>query len=291
MKPPPFEYHDPTTLQEALQSLSEIPEAKVLAGGQSLIPMLNMRLVKPHALISLGRIADLNYIRDDSSHLAIGATTTYRQLQESPLVQAHCPLLLAAIPYIGNVAVRTRGSIGGSLSHADPTAELPAVAVALDATIVTAGPDGHRELGAAGFFVDSFAPALGRAELLAEVRLPKFGRATGVAVAEVASRRRGPAICGVVAQVRADGRRIAAARVGLMGAASTPIALDLQELRDSPPGPGAFDRAASLASDRATPVGDLRGTARWRRQLVGALTRRALASATEGAIGEGGRSP
>lgn len=252
--------------------------------------MLNMRLVKPRALISLECIADLNYIRDECSHLAIGPTTTYSQLQESPLVQAHCPLLLAALPYIGNVAVRSRGSIGGSLSHADPTAELPAVAAALDATMVAAGPGGHRELAARSFFVDSFATALGRGEILAEVRLPKAGPATGVAVAEVASRSRGPAICGAVAQVRVDGGRIAAARLGLMGAASKPLAHNLQELRGSRPGPEAFDRAGSLASNRAAPTGDLRGTARWRRQLVGALTRRALASATEGPLVEGGRS-
>ena len=220
MKPASFKYAAPESVDEALGLLAEHShDGKVLAGGQSLVPLLNMRLARPHVLIDLNRVAGLDYIREDNGTVAIGAMTRQRTVERSPMVREKLPLLWEAIQFVGHPQIRNRGTVGGSLAHADPSAELPAVAVASGATLVARSPRGERTLNAEEFFVSYLATALEPDELLTEVRFPVHGH-RGTAFLEVSRRHGDYALAGVAAMVtvrdgRCEGVRLALAEAML----------------------------------------------------------------------------
>ena len=258
MKAAPFEYLRATSLDEAVEALAT-DNARVLAGGQSLVPLLNMRRARPSLLVDINRL-DLAHIRYDDGWLELGALTRHRAAETSELVRRHTPLLAEALRYIGNVTIRNRGTIGGSLAHADPAAELPAVAVALDAEITARGPDGERVIAARDFFTGPFTTALGRGELLTKVRFPQHKHA---AVRELTRRSTDLA---VVAAFVADGR------IAVAGAGPTPIrAVEVEQaLRAGEPIAEAVRR---LVTD---PPGDVHAPAEYRREMAMVLVRRAL---------------
>jgi carbon-monoxide dehydrogenase medium subunit len=216
MFPAPFEYHAPTTLQEALQLLAQHGDnAKVLAGGQSLVPMMKMRLAMPAVVIDLNRIAELCYIREEGEVIAIGAMTRHYEVETSELLKRRCPLLSECAAHIGDVQVRNRGTIGGSLAHADPAADYPAAILACDAEIKVVNTNGaERVIKATDFFVDLFATALQPNELITEVRVPAFAPKTGSAYLKMEQLASGFALCGVAVKVTLDGGVIQDVRVG-----------------------------------------------------------------------------
>ena len=208
MKPAPFLYSSPTTVDEVLVLLAAHGDrAKLIAGGQSLLPTMNMRLARPEVLIDLRQVSGLDTIRVEGRELVLGAMTRQRDVERSPLVQQSCPLLAHALTHVAHPAIRNRGTVGGSISHADPAAELPAVMVALDARFLIAGPEGQRTVAASDFFLTYFMTVLDPAELLAEIRIPLSGPGAGSAFVEVARRHGDFALVGVAAQVwLRDGR-------------------------------------------------------------------------------------
>jgi CO/xanthine dehydrogenase FAD-binding subunit len=205
VKPPPFEYVAPRSLDEVFAHLARAGgDAKLLAGGQSLVPMLNMRLTRPAILVDLGRVAGLDHVRESNGHVAIGALTRQRAAELSPAVRRHAPLLAEALPYIGHPTIRNRGTIGGSLAHADPAAELPAVAAALDAELVVASANGRRTVKADQFFVAYLTTSLAPDEVLVELRLPRPSPTTRVAFTELSRRHGDFALVGVAAALDVD---------------------------------------------------------------------------------------
>lgn len=221
MKPPRFAYHDPITLGEVLSLLGDYgDEAKVLAGGQSLVPLLNMRLAQPAHLIDINRLPNLSYIREVDNGLAIGALTRQRDIERSELVQSRCPLLAKAISFIGHAPIRSRGTIGGSLVHADPAAELPAVLQALGGYVRVETLTGSREISAQEFFVGPLETSLTSQELLTEVWLPAAPAFSGAAFVEVSRRHGDYALVGIAAQLTMDkDNTIMMARLALLGVA------------------------------------------------------------------------
>lgn len=290
MKPASFEYADPETVEEALKLLHTFgPDAKVLAGGQSLVPMMNFRLVRPRQIVDINRIASLEYIRsgrDDG--LAIGAMTRHAALERSPEVRARAPLVAEAIPHIGHIAIRNRGTIGGSLAHADPAAELPAIVVALDATLVIGTAHGKRTSTAADFFRGYLSTSLEPSELLLEIQIPSPAPRTGTAFLEVSRRHGDFALAGVAVSVTLDkgGACTAAAVVGT-GIGPGPVRLTAAEnvLKGERPNPGLLERACSAAQASVSPDADLHASAEYRKHVTGVLTRRALALAVQRAGG------
>ncbi|TDW75666.1 FAD binding domain-containing protein [Kribbella pratensis] len=280
MIPAPFEYFAPATIDEALGLLREHSDAKVLAGGQSLMPALRLRLAAPDTIVDLAKIDELRGVRDDGDVLVIGAMTPHSVVQSSPVVNEHARLISLATATVGDPQIRHRGTFGGSLAHADPAADLPAVAVALDASFVIAGPDGRRTVSAADFFQGVFSTALGEDELLVEVRVPKY---TGWGAHYEKFNRVAQAwsIVSVAAAVRLDGDSIAEARVALGNMGSTPVRATAveQALVGGPATADAVREAAARAADGTSPVTDLNGDADYRRHLATVLTRRAVLAA------------
>ena len=286
MKPAPFAYHRPATLDEALTLLAEHGgEAKPLAGGQSLIPAMNFRLARPAVLVDLNRVAELGYVRAGRDGLQIGAMTRQRAVERSEAVRSAAPLLAEAMPFIAHPQIRNRGTVGGSLAHADPAAELPAVMLALEARFRARGPQGERWIPAGEFFTGILETALGPDELLLEVAVPKSPARTGYAFAELARRRGDYALVGVAARVTLDRRgRCQAARITLFSVGDGPVLataaaamLDGQE-----PSPEAMRAAADAAAQRdIDPPSDIHASAAYRRRLAAVLTRRALQRAVE----------
>ena len=285
MKPAPFEYVAAESLEEALAALQlNSPEGKILAGGQSLLPLLNLRLTKPKILIDLNGISGLEGIRENPAGLAIGAMTRQSKVEHSSLVRQSCPLLAEAIRYIGHVAIRHRGTIGGSLAHADPAAELPAVALAFDAKFVIAGTGGDRTVSAEEFFLDFLTTALAPNEILRQIVFPVLRPSSGYALEEVARRHGDFAIAGVVVIVDLDDAgKIAEARVALFGVAPTPVrarqaerALLGRELDDS----GIAD-AAALLNEVLEPPADIRASNAYRKHVAAVLLSRALKRAVQ----------
>jgi carbon-monoxide dehydrogenase medium subunit len=284
MKPAPFEYFDPRTVEEAVSLLQERgEEAKVLAGGQSLMPLLSMRMARPGALIDLSRVAGLEYIRETDGALAIGAMTSKRAVERSALVKSRQPLLHAATLWIAHPQIRNRGTVGGSMAHADPAAEYPAVALVLGAELRAVGPDGERSIEAGDFFVSYLTTALGPAEVLTEVRFPVLAEGTGWGFQELSRRHGDFAIAGAAVTLSIRGRgRCASARVVLFGVGPTPVrARGAEEiLVGEALGPPLLERAARRASeDLDEPLSDVHASAEFRRHLAGVLTRRALTEA------------
>lgn len=288
MFPANFDYHRPKTLAEAVELLGQNPEARLLAGGHSLIPAMKVRLAQPPALIDIGGLRDLRGIRVDGNNLHVGALTTHAEVAAAPEVRGRCALLAETAAQIGDLQVRNRGTLGGSLAHADPAADYPTAVVALGATLVAQGPQGRRELPAEGFFTDFFATALQPDEVLTEVRLPGYGQGTGGAYVKHRHPASSYAVVGVAALVELKGG--ACARVSLVvgGASVNPVRAQAAEavLTGQPPGDAALAAAAAkVAEALPEPLSDTYASADFRRHLATVLARRALAAAVERARG------
>jgi CO/xanthine dehydrogenase FAD-binding subunit len=285
MKPPRFAYYDPVTRSEVLALLETYEdEAKLLAGGQSLVPLLNMRLAQPAHLIDINRLPDLAYIREEDGYLALGALTRHRDIERSPLVRRCCPLLARAIAYVGHAPIRSRGTLGGSLAHADPAAELPVVLQALEGSVRVEACAGSRAIPAEEFFTGELQTALTSKELLIEARFPVMPPRTGTAFSEVNRRHGDFALVGVAAQISLhENGRISAAHLALMGVAETPLRMREVEtlLLDQQPDEELFNTAAQSASADLDPVTDLHASAEYRRSVAGVLVSRTLQTAVE----------
>jgi CO/xanthine dehydrogenase FAD-binding subunit len=284
MKPPRFDYADPRTLGEAVALLQQHEgEAKLLSGGQSLVPLLNMRLARPAILVDLAKVAGLDHVREDGATLAIGAMTRQRSVELSPVVKARHPMLHAATLHIAHPQNRNQGTVGGSLAHADPAAELPALALVLGAEMRAVGPGGERTIGAAEFFVTYLTTALEPSEILIEARFPTLPARTGWSVTEVARRHGDFALAGVMATVTLDDRgRCAGARLVLFGVGATPVRARRAEqmLAGEKPEAALFERAGRTAAEEIDePLSDVHASAEYRRDLARVLGRRALAEA------------
>ena len=286
MKPAPFLYEAVRSVAEALASLARHgTDAKPLAGGQSLIPAMNFRLAKPAALIDLNPVTELAYARDDGGTLRLGAMTRQAVVERDADVRRLAPLLAEALPHVAHAQIRNRGTVGGTVAHADPAAEIPAVFVALNARFVLRGPGGTRELPAERFFTGLFATALQPGELLVEIVVPPAAPRTGTAFLEVARRHGDYALAGVAAAITLDERgRVGAARIALLGVGEGPVlaARAAKALTGETPSPKAIAEAAEAAGAKdIDPPGDLHASAAYRRQLATVLTRRALTAAIE----------
>jgi CO/xanthine dehydrogenase FAD-binding subunit len=285
MKPAPFSYVAPDTVEEVLAVLGEHgDEAKVIAGGQSLMPLLAMRLARPAHLVDLNGIASLDGIEDRGAVVAFGATTRERAAERSELVADRIPVLAEALPLIGHVSIRNRGTVGGSLAHADASAELPAVAVLTEAEMVIRSSHAERVVPADDFFISHFTTSLADDECLLEVRLPATAPATGWSFQEVARRHGDFALVAAAAMVTLDANRaIAAARICMIGVADRPVrARDAEAaLAGSPVSADAFAAAATDAARDLEPASDIHGSGAYRRHLAGVTVRRALTTAAE----------
>lgn len=279
MKPPVFAYTAVGSIGEAVAELAEHGDAaKLLAGGQSLVPLLNMRLVTPERLIDLNRVGELAHITARDGGLAIGAMTRQRAVERSALAARHVPLLAEALPWVGHFQIRNRGTVGGSLSHADPAAELPAVAVCLDARLTARGPGGTRTLAASDFFRTPLTTALAPTELLAEVWFPPSPPGSGSAWLELARRHGDYALVGVAAVVTLSGDRVREARLALTGVGDRPIRAQAAERRlvGESLTSGVLAEAAEAVRSAIDPGSDIHATAAYRRHVAGVLTGRAL---------------
>ncbi|MDX6313543.1 MAG: aerobic carbon-monoxide dehydrogenase medium subunit [Streptomyces sp.] len=281
MIPAAFDYARPTTVDEAVRALADAgDEAKVLAGGQSLLPILRLRLAFPELVVDVGRIPGLRGVHEDGGSLVIGAMTTHHDVVQDPLVRRHAGLLAAATATVADPAVRHRGTLGGSLAHADPAGDLPAVVLALDGELVAAGPRGRRTIPARDFFTDYLQTALLPDELLVEIRIPKLD-GWGFHYEKFNRIALDWAIVGVAAAVRRDNGRIAESRIGLTNMGPTPLRATATEaaLAGADADPGAIAHAAESAADGTRPGSDLAGSRDYREHLARVLTRRAVSTA------------
>jgi carbon-monoxide dehydrogenase medium subunit len=282
MKPPPFSYHDPRTIGDVVDLLGRLDNAKLLAGGQSLMPMLNMRFVQPDHVIDLNRVEGLSFIRESDGALEIGAMTRQRDLEFSDVVGRRCPLMAEAIALVGHRQTRNRGTFGGSLCHLDPSAELVAVAAALDATVVAAGPAGQREIPFAAFPVAFMTPAIEPNELVTAVRLPIWPKGHGFAFVEFARRHGDFAIVSAAALLVEDAAgRIARAAVIIGGIGMVPIRA--AELEQALIGQRLDDRLLREACEtcrKFDAIDDVHAPASYRQHLATVLSRRALEQAS-----------
>jgi carbon-monoxide dehydrogenase medium subunit len=278
VKPPRFDYARPRTLAHAVELLAASEgDGKPLGGGQSLIPMLNMRFAQPTLLIDLALVEELQALAVEDGFLVIGAGVRHRAAETSSLVQEACPLLPQALHHVGHVQIRNRGTVGGSLAHADPHAELPTVAVALDAELVALGPDGERTIPAREFFLGPYTSALEEDELLVRARFPLLPGAR-TAFHEVARRNGDFALAAVAAALRVERGAVAEARLACVGSGVAPARLDAAEAALSGVAlePGAIAAAASAAREQLAADGDPSPDHDYRRALVETLVARAL---------------
>jgi aerobic carbon-monoxide dehydrogenase medium subunit len=282
MIPAKFDYVKPGSVDEAVQALANGGEdAKVIAGGQSLLPLLRLRLSYPDLLVDIGGIDELRGVSDRGDSLLIGARTTHYQVVHDPVIGEHCGLLAQAAETVADPAVRHRGTLGGSLAHGDPAGDLPAVVVALGATLIARGTGGEREIAASDFFVDYLTTALEPGEILTGVRVPKLGTDWGYRYEKFHRTAQAWAIVGVAALARRSNGHVAEARVGLTNMGSVPVrasaveaaAAGAEATRD------ALNAAAASAADGTEPPADLHGAPDYRRHLARVLTGRALAAA------------
>ena len=281
MIPSAFDYAAPATVAEALSVLADAgDDVKLLAGGQSLIPVMKLRLADPAMVVDLGRIGELSGVRDDGDALLIGAMTTHHQVATDPLVAAHLPLLAKAAATVADPQVRHRGTFGGALVHADPAGDLPAAVLAADATFILAGPGGERRVEAADFFQGYFTTAVAEGEILTHIRVPKY-TGWGAHYEKFTRVAQQWSIVAVAAMVRIDGGTIAEARIGLTNMGSTPLraAAVEQALAGAPLTREAIAAASAHAAEGTDPASDLNGDASYRRHLAEVLTRRAVIAA------------
>ena len=283
MKSPAFDYVRPTSVAEALAALTAHEGgAKVIAGGQSLVPMLNFRLLAPTVLVDINGIAELDFIREEAGGgLLIGALTRHHRLMTSPAVRHRFPVLAEAMRHVAHLAIRNRGTIGGSLSHADPAAELPMMAVLLDATLTLTGPSGNRDIAASDFFEGALTTVLAEDELLTGVNLPALPPGAGWGFHEYARRAGDFALAAAGATLAAADDRAVDVRLAVTGVEQTPRRLSAAEAALDGRPVDAESIAAAVAEVRAAidPIDDLHGSAEYRRHLVGGLVARALKDA------------
>jgi carbon-monoxide dehydrogenase medium subunit len=282
MIPAPFAYARPTTVDEALQAVATGGEdVKILAGGQSLIPVMRLRLAAPETVVDLTRVAELRGVREEEDAIVIGAMTTHSDVLSDPLIGRYAPLIAEATETVADRQVRHRGTFGGALAHADPAGDLPAVALAMDAEFVIAGLDGRRTVPAADFFVDYLTTALEEGELLVEIRVPKLRGTWGMHYEKFNRVAQAWSIVAVAAAVRREDGRIAEARVGLTNMGPTPLRaraveaalVDVEATRED------VAAAAEHAAEGTSPSSDLNAQADYRRHLATVLTRRAVTAA------------
>jgi aerobic carbon-monoxide dehydrogenase medium subunit len=277
MKPPPFQYHDPTTLAEAVRLLGTLDNAKLLAGGQSLMPMLNMRFVQPDHVIDLNRVEGLSYIRETAGALEIGAMTRQRDIEFSELVKAKCPLLHQAIMHIGHRQTRNRGTIGGSLCHLDPSAELVSVAAAQDATVSVTGPNGVREIAFKDFPAGYLTPAIELNEIVTAIRIPLWPAGHKSAFVEFSRRHGDFAIVSAAALLQIDSGKISRASLTVGGVAVAPVrASDVERaIVGQAPSSDLFRKACENCR-AIEAMSDIHASAEYRQHLAAVLSRRAL---------------
>jgi carbon-monoxide dehydrogenase medium subunit len=279
-----FEYHAPATIQEAIALLTQYDgEAKILAGGHSLLPIMNLRLAQPKALIDIGKIPGLSGIREDNGSIVIGAMTTHYLVESSSLLKQKVPILPETAAVIGDVQVRNRGTIGGSIAHADPAGDLPGAAVALDLQLKAVGPRGERSLSAREFFVDILTTALQPDEILTEIRVPAMPPRTGSAYEKFPNPASRYAIVGAAAVITLDATGVCQkASIGLNGVTGTPVAavgveqaLVGKRINDQ-----SIQEASAKAADGLEPLGDIFASAAYRAHLARVFTKRALSRAS-----------
>ncbi len=283
MFPASFEYHRAGSTQEALDLLARHPEAKFLAGGHSLLPMMKLRLAQPPAVIDIGRIAELSGIALEGGTIRIGATTRHGELAASQTLREHCPILAEAAGHIGDPQVRNRGTLGGNIAHADPASDLPAVLVALDATVDVLGPNGERQVRAADFFVGLLSTALGEDEIITAVHVPFFASGVGTAYLKAEHPASGYAVCGAAAVVTMSGGVCADTSLAFNGISDIPVsasavaaALVGTSLDDA-----AIDAAISSHLSVPDPLGDVYASGEYRVQLAKVYGARALKAARD----------
>jgi carbon-monoxide dehydrogenase medium subunit len=286
MKPPKFDYYDPRSLDEALALLDRHSDnAKVLAGGQSLMPLLNMRLARPSIVVDINQIEELNYVRASDGGIAIGAIARQRALQTEKLIAERVPILREAAYYIAHPQIRSRGTICGSIAHADPAAELPALALALDAEMILTSAKAARTVGAKAFFQSFFTTALKANEILTEVHFPAPPKDSAWSVLEISRRHGDFAIAGIIAGLVLESNRevIAHARLVYFGVGATPIRVTAAEeaLIGQAASESAFEAAAQSAKQGIDPTSDIHATEEYRRALAATLTKRALRAALQ----------
>jgi carbon-monoxide dehydrogenase medium subunit len=283
MIPPQFGCVRARTVEEAVSALAESGNAKLLAGGQSFLPILRLRLAYPDVVVDLGRTSGMWGIRDEGDELVIGAMTSHYEVMTSDLVRRHCGLLAKATSTVADPQVRHRGTFGGALSHADPAGDLPAVAMTFGATMVVAGPGGRREVPAPEFFADYLQTALGPADVLVEVRVPKLDAGSGWGYRYEKFQRvaQSWAIVAVAALVRRSGAVITDARIGLVNMGATPLraAAAEQALSGARADADTVENAAARAAEGTSPPSDLSGQADYRQHLSRVLTKTAIAAA------------
>ena len=276
MIPSTFDYEVAESTEQAVSLLGSREDAKILAGGHSLIPLLKLRFARPSLLVDIGRIDNLSYVRDAGEWLAIGAMTRYKAIREDPLVQEHCPIVSHTAGLIGDPQVRHRGTIGGSLAHGDPASDLPAVMLALGAELVIVGPEGERTVAAAEFFRGVFETALGPRELLTEIRIPKLGAWTGWSYLKFTRRAQDWATVGVAALVRNEhDASVQEARIALTNMGATPLRATAAEQALVA---GEEDPAAHIA-DGADPASDVSASAEFRSHLARVMGKRVIEEA------------
>ena len=286
MRPPPCSYADPSTVDEALGLLAEHgDDAGILAGGQSFVPLLNFRLARPTVIVDINRIADLDYIEQRNGTLEIGALTRHRAVEQSALVSETCPLLSEAIAHVGHVQIRNRGTVGGSLAHADPAAELPAVVTALGGSLRLRSASGERTLAPGDFFVSSLTTAIGPGEMLVAVELPAWPAETATCFTEFSRRQGDFALAGAGAALAfGDGGRVERAGLALMGVGDRPFdgsAIANELLGGETPSEAAVQAVAERVQGGVEPSSDIHAPADYRRHLAGVMARRALLGAVQ----------
>lgn len=280
MIPAAFDYVRPSSVAEAVSAIGAAGEdGKILAGGQSLIPVLRLRLAYPSTIVDVGRIEELRGVRDDGDAIVIGAMTTHQDVLHDPLVAQHAPLIAQATQTVADPQVRHRGTFGGALAHADPAGDLGAVALALDCEFVAAGPGGERRIAARDFFADYLTTALAPDEVLTQVRVPKLGAGWSSHYEKFNRVAQAWSIVGVAALVRRDNGSIAEARIGLTNMGSTPVRASAVESALAGADVSSVAAAAQHAADGTNPPSDLSGQADYRQHLARVLTKRAVLAA------------
>ncbi len=280
MYPLPFEYEVAESVDHAIELLDEYgEEAKLIAGGHSLIPLMRLRLAVPTALIDLDRLDDLRYVNDEGDHLAVGALTHHRDVHNNELVNEHCGILGYTAGLLGDPSVQHRGTLGGTLAHGDPAGDMPSVMCALEAEIVIQGSGGERTVGALDFFEDFLMTALEPQEVITEVRVPKLGSNTGWSYKKFSRRSQDWALVGVAAVVEKENGGISSARIGLTSMGSTPIRASAVEEALSGASADQVAEAANSADEGTSPGSDDAASAEFRRHLARVWTRRAVEEA------------
>jgi carbon-monoxide dehydrogenase medium subunit len=277
--PAQFEYVRAGSVDEAVAALNE--DAKVLAGGQSLLPLMRLRLAYPEVLVDVSRVEEMRGVREEGDRLVIGAATTHYEVLGDQLIRTHCPVIAEVTATVADPAVRHRGTFGGSIAHADPAGDLPALALALDAIMTVAGRNGRREVPAAEFFVDYLQTAVAPDEVLVAVSVPKLGDGWGHRYEKFNRVAQAWALVGAVAVVHRSNGSIGSARIGLVNVGSTPVRAAAVEaaLAGAEASPDAVAAAAEAATEGIAPTTDIHASAEYRAHLARVLTRRAVAAA------------